>query len=350
MRGAEPEVSFSSTPPTVVVDHHERLARGLDMWCDGTIGIHRAGGSALAVSPNGGCLARHDLSSGGLEAPPVVADQSIAAMRGPWDHASGGPLLAAPDGDDLLLVYHGETFADGDAHDYYSFLGMARSSDGGGVFEDLGPVVRLDHAMDDPNRPRPIEVGSGSPVLHDGWLYLYFQDRSIREIRKNLCVARAPLGRVWEAARRGEAPELWKYHAGCWESSGLDGPADDLMPGRFPPVLWSDTAWVEVLERFMVVYATVTAVVGGVAEWMHMASFSTDGVSWGPPHPLYSRPVIGEILYLTIDSTGPDQRRIDGTTFDVYRIWSDRSWRWHNARLEKVTVHLDVSGPRAGEV
>jgi hypothetical protein len=88
------------------------------------------------------------------------------------------------------------------------------------------------------------------------------------------------------------------------------------------------------------VYSTVTSVVGGLAEWMHFAALSPDGVNWGQPRPLYSRPVIGEILYLSIDSTGQDQRRIEGTGFDLYRIWSDRRWRWHNARLEKVHVTI----------
>ena len=335
-------MKFRASAPEVLVDHRDRVAAGLGMWCDGTMGFHRGHPRSLAVSPNGGRLAIHDLFVG-LGAPPIAADQAISSMRGPWDHASGGPLLSDAGTGHLLLVYHGETFTDGDPHDYYSFLGLAHSMDGGLSFHDLGPVVRLEHPEEDPLRPRPVEIGSGSPVVHDGWLYLYFQDRGIREVRRNLCVARAELSEVWRAAGRTQAPEFAKYHDGTWSSPGLGGPADDLMPGRFPPVLWSDTAWVDSLERFMIVYSTVTAVVGGVAEWMHMASFSTDGVTWGPPHSVYGRPVIGEILYLTIDSVGAEQRHIERPAFDIYRTWSDRSWRWDHARLERVRVEFEQS-------
>jgi hypothetical protein len=325
----------------VVVDHDERVESGLDLWCDGTMGIHRTDGRTLVVSPNGGRLAHHDLSGGDFAHALLCSESSIRGHRGPWDHASGGPLLASPDGADLLLVYHGETFTDGEAHDYYSFLGMARSVDGGRRFDDLGPVVRLHHRVDDPQRPRPVEIGSGSPVVHDGWLHLYFQDRTVHEVSSSLSVARARLDDVWDAVRADRAPSFTKYHGGRWSSPGLDGPADDLLSGCFPPALWSDTAWVDVLDCFLVLYSTVTSVVGGLAEWMHFAALSRDGVTWGQPRPLYSRPVIGEILYLSIDSTGQDQRRIEGTGFDLYRIWSDRRWRWHNARLERVRVEFD---------
>jgi hypothetical protein len=334
------EAVLTASPPVVVLGHRERLARGLDHWCDGTMGIHRNESRTLVVSPNGQQLARHDLMHGGFRHGLIAPNQDLQDPTGPWDHASGGPVLCDEATGDLLLVYHGETFADGDPRRYRSFIGLARSVDDGCTFHDLGPVVRFGYPDDDPDRCRPVEIGSGSPVVHDGWLYLFFQDRGIHEIRCNLSAARVSLDALYAATRRGRVPTLHKYHRSSWASPGLDGPADDLFPGRRPPVLWSDTAYVESLGSFLVVYATVS-LVDGEAEWMHMASLSRDAVTWGPGIPLYGEPVRGEILYVTIDSGGSDQRRIEGNSFHLYRVWSDRRWRWDHARLERVRVGIE---------
>lgn len=331
-------IELSASAPVVVSGHSGRAEQGLTFWCDGTMGIVRRPASTIAISPNGPNLARHELTAGGFATGLLSADQPIQELKGHWDHASGGPLLVDHEAHQLVLIYHGETFADGDPQRYRSFIGMAVSTDDGRTFQDVGPVLTVARPVTGPGGSQPVELGSGSPVIHEGYVYLYFQDRSIREIYKNLCVARAPLAAVFGATRRRQSPVFLKFHEGSFTSPGLDGEADDLMPSRMPPVLWSDTAYVSHRRCFMVVYATVTCVVDGDAHWMHMASFSTDGVTWGPPTPLYDEPVLAEILYVTIDSGGSDQRTIEGPGFDLYRLWSDRSWRWDNARLERVRI------------
>jgi hypothetical protein len=102
-------------------------------------------------------------------------------------------------------------------------------------------------------------------------------------------------------------------------------------------VVWFDTAFVEPLERTLLVYST-SWLVDGVPHWMHMASSSADGLHWSAPVPLLDAPVTDEIIYLTIDSGGPDQRTITGDSFDVYRTRSTTPYRWDHAWLERVHV------------
>lgn len=325
--------------PTTVVDHVTRTADGLLHWVDGTMGFHRHGGGTTVIAPNGGRLARHRLTSPGFDSKPVATNDRIGGQVSPADHASGGPLHFDERSGQLLLSYHGETFTNGDPSDYYAFVGMAVSDDHGATFEDLGRIVTSPLDEHDPYRSRPVDVGSGAFVARDGWFLVYFQDRGNGPSRRRLSVARAPVDDVLAAARERRPPAFVKYHDGRWEQPGCGGQSAELLPDT-PWLVWFDTAFVEPFGCVLLVYST-SWLAGGKPRWMHMAALSRDGLHWSTPVPLLDAPVTDEIIYLTIDSGGPDQRTITGNSFDVYRTRSTTPYRWDHAWLERVHVTIE---------
>lgn len=344
-----PRVAFAASAPVTVLDHADRQHLGLHFWVDGTMGFHRQAGRTTVISPNGGRIARHVLGTGGFAGGVQDTHLEIGGARRRLDHASGGPLYHDEASGLLLLVYHGESFANGDPDDFYAFIGMAVSDDTGASFTDLGAIITSELAEDDPDRPRPFDVGSGAYVARDGWFLVYFHERGSqgRVRRRNLLVARAPIAEVVEAARQRQTPTFVKYFEGRFTEPGLGGLASELIPHAAHPVLWFDTAWIEAIDSVLLVHSTVAMQPDGVAGWNHAAALSRDGLNWGPATCLYDRPTSDELIYLTIDSGGPDQRRITGDTFDLYRVRSSTRFRWDDARLEKVAVSWQPTGSAA---
>ncbi len=331
-------VRFRSTPATTVVSHEDRIAAGLDHWVYGSMGILRTNDRTLAIAPNGPRLARHDLAAGGFVGGLVSASDTIAGLGPDVAHASGGPLFHDRPTGLTMLVYHGETFADGDPTDYWAFLGMAVSQDEGTTFTDLGRILTSTIADSRSAGPRPVEVGPGGFVIRNGWWYLYFQDRAIDHIRVNLGVARARVDAVLAAVAAGRAPTFHKFARGRWDQPGLGGVADDLFAGRKHPVLWYDVAHLAAIDATLVVYSSVRRVKSGAYEWLHLGAVSHDGIHFSEAAPLSPDSHGDELLYLTIDSGGPDQRVIRGDRFDLYRVQSTERFRWNGAHLERFEV------------
>jgi hypothetical protein len=336
-----PNVTFHAGAPTTMVTHAARIAAGLDHWVDGTMGLHRHDGLTTVVAPNGPRIARHRLTAGQFEEGPVAVDDRIAGELVASDHASGGPLYYDERHGQVLLFYHGETFTDGDAADYYAFIGLAVSDDHGATFDDLGRIITSPLGEDDPDRGRPVDVGSGAYVVRDGWFLAYFQDRGNGPTRRRLSVARARVDDVVDAARERRTPRFTKLHDGRWDEPGCGGRSSELLDTGNLWVVWFDTATIEPLGCVLLVYST-SWLVDAVPHWMHMAALSRDGLGWTAPVPLLAEPVTDEIIYLTIDSGGPDQRTITGPTFDVYRTRAASPYRWDDAWLERITVAYDL--------
>jgi hypothetical protein len=339
-------IRFEVGPAEVVATADQRRAAGLHHWVDGTLGIDRTvAGAPLVIAPNGPHLARHRLGPDGLVAGLEVAEQEILGLADGIDHASGGPLHRDPETGTLLLVYHGERFANGDPADYWSFLGLAASHDDGRTFHDLGPILTSPSGEGDDGRHRPVEVGPGGFVVRDGWWHLYFLDRANVSATLHLGVARASVDDVRAAVAAGRAPRFAKYRDGAFAEPGLGGGAGELLPAVDGRPLWFDVAWIPAVGATLLVYATAARGPDGRPHWYHRARLSVDGVAWGEPVDLGPEAVGGERLYVTVDSGGADQRRIDGDGFDLYRVVSDGGgYRWDDARLERVPVRISGSG------
>ncbi len=335
---------FRASPPETLVTSVERGAVGLHHWVDGTMGFLRDQGRTTVVAPNGPRLARHDLTTGTFVTGLLAADDTIEGLGPDVDHASGGPLHRDPDTGTVVLVYHGETFVGGAPELFRSFLGMAVSHDDARTFTDLGPIVTTPVPAPDDHEAhrRPVDVGPGGFVVRDGWFQLYFQDRGILETRLNLGTARARLDDIVHAAGHGRPPTFQKYFEGTWTEPGLGGRATDLLPDHRCRVVWFDVAHLVALDATLCVFSTVRRAAGGVGhEWVHLGAVATDGLDFSTPVPIEDAGDPAELIYLTLDSGGPDQRRIEGNRFDIYRVRSTRPYRWDDARLERVRVTWD---------
>lgn len=331
-------VTFVESAPVVVADEPARRAAGLTYWIDGTIGFHRDGDRSLAVAPNGPDLAVHDVAGadliGGLRDP----CQQIIGVPERIRHASGGPILADPDSDRIILVYHGETFSDDDPTDFYSFIGMA-VQEGSGRFADLGPIVVSDTSEHDPGRHRPVEVGPGACIVVDGWLMVFFGERHRWGVRQHLGVARARFAEVLDTAGQRRAPVFSKFTGSGWDEPGIGGRSADLFATTSLPVMWPDFARIELLDAYVCVFSTLKWNRAGWA-WMHATSLSADGIHWSRPELLSKEPLEGEALYLSIDSGGSAPRTVDGDHFDLYRVRAASSFRWADALVERVVVRF----------
>lgn len=338
------EVVVQASEPEVVATAHERRQAGLDLWVDGTMGIHRFGGSALVVAPNGPRLARHLVPSGAVGANLIggvqACAESIRGLPADVDHASGGALYRDGSTGLLLLLYHGERFLDGDAEDFYSFLGMSVSGDDGWTFHDLGPVITSELGEHDPRRSGPVELGPGSLVRRGDDFLLYFHDRSPRIVRRNLSVASAPVEAVLRAARRGQAPEFHKWNGVGFLEPGIGGTSAELFELHRGWIAWYDVLRLENLGMLAVVYSTIRQPQAPQRVWSNAITFSEDGLTWSDPVLFGEDPTAREMLYLTVDSGSADQHVSHDGRFDLYRNWCTTPFRWDDARLERIRVEV----------
>ena len=118
-------------------------------------------------------------------------------------------------------------------------------------------------------------------------------------------------------------------------ADGSTGLSFQLERDHVPPV-WPPEPGAQQMQQHL------DFLVDGVPQWMHMASLSHDGLRWSSPVPLLDAPVTDEVIYLTLDSGGPDQRMITGDSFDIYRTRSSTPYRWDDAWLERVHVTFDL--------
>lgn len=337
---------MSVSAPTVVATAAQRRSVGLHFWCDGTMGIHRREGQVVVVAPNGPRVARHvvtppsDDLAGRLLAAVVETRQGIDGLPADVDHASGGPLYHVVGSDQLILVYHGERFRNGDPTRFESFLGLAVSEDTGRTFVDLGPVVTVESGC---ARRESVDVGSGALIVRDGWMRLYFQDRGIHELRRNLSVARASIEEVVACAQDRRSPTFHKYDGRGWEQPGIGGDSAELLdPGR-GRAAWFDAIRLEHLGLDAIVFSTVERVADGVALWNHALTSSVDGLVWSDPVRLLASPEPAEMLYVTLDSGEWDQRRTTTGEFDLYRTRATTPFRWDDACVERIRVRVEAT-------
>jgi hypothetical protein len=326
--------------PEVVADDVLRRAAGRTYWPDGTLGFARGSdGDVRCWAPDGRLLLRPD-GSGPVEGPPtrvLTGPHRIQATRDPADYASGGPVLDVGDGV-LAMVWHGEEHVGGDPEDFWGFLGLARSTDGGETFHDLGRILTPHIRASSPRRVLHVEVGGGSCALDDdGHLRVYYRDTldtGSSAPALGLSAARVPWDDLVAAVHDGRAPDLHKRHDGTWSQPGLGGEADDLLPKGV-----SLPRWFDVVRHDGVGWLMVGT--GGLAvDWAYVVRTSDDGLEWSDGE-LLGEPVRdAEVLYLTLsgDDLGDSRRAAD----DLW-LWRTRSadaagGRWDDARLERLRL------------
>ncbi len=250
------------------------------------------------------------------------------------DYVGGGPVYRVPEGEpgagDLLIVYHAER----PANPFWSWLGLAKSSDEGQTWTDLGLIIGGTHPFDPQGH---LEIGDGDlvvaadPKTNKKFFYIYFGTDTTF-----LSVARAPYEELLTAiftedsATMPATGRFHKYNNGAWSSSGLDGPATELFPGATsqtdgdPQVKWSAYR-----QRFIAIEDNGQYIAYGE---------SVDGLNWPPMQVIFgTNPQTAIYFYATPVGLGDDPDVL-GSTFYVYYTDWPQGISWQPATLNRLTV------------
>jgi len=255
------------------------------------------------------------------------------------NYVGGGPVYRIPDGEpgagDLLIVYHVER----PANVFWSWLGLAKSSDEGQTWQDLGLIISGTHPY---NPQGQLDIGDGNlvvatdPATHQKYFYVYFGTDTTY-----LSAARAPYDELLCAIFMAESEKMpatgrfHKYYNGAWNSAGLDGPATELFPAVTgetdgdPQVKWSSYR-----NRFIAIEDNGQYIAYGE---------SADGLHWPPMQVVLGMnpqtPVYG---YATPVGTGDDPAILGDTFYVYYMDWA-QGVAWQPATLNRLTLTTAAS-------
>lgn len=260
-----------------------------------------------------------------------------------YGYMGGGPVYQVPEGmtgaGDLLVTYHAELPIDA----LYAALGLAKSTDNGQHWTDLGEIVRLNQAYE--VGLDGWEIGDGPLVLSpDGkYFYLYFPDWMANgtlhtttsagvDTTTRVSVARAPVSSVLEAAFGSERPHtvpFEKFYKGNWDlQPGLGGASTDLMPNNSSQERgYIDIHYNSALQRYVMIISNDTT--------FYYAE-SIDALNWTPITVLGT---FGPIAaYPTAVGFGDDPHVL-GKSFYVYftHLPTDGTG-WTNGALRRLTL------------
>lgn len=249
------------------------------------------------------------------------------------DYVGGGPVYRVPEGEpgagSLLLVYHAER----PANPFWSWLGLARSTDEGLSWQDLGLIV----GGTQPYNPNGANnMGDGNllvatdAVTQQKYFYIYFGTENTY-----LSVARASYEELLGAISTNGADmpakgRFRKYYNGHWNSPGLDGKAAEIFPAVTsqtdgdPQVKWSAYR-----HRFIAIEDNGQYIAYGE---------SVDGLHWPPMQVILgTNPQIPVYAYATPVGIGDDPAILGDTFYVYYTDWS-KGVSWQPATLNRLTV------------
>jgi hypothetical protein len=345
--GFAPSSRFTYNTPSVLVGDAARKADGLNLWLDGNLGLFERGGQIFSISPNGPDTARitadgQDIYGTVNDANILIQNQAISS-----DHSSGGPVYYDEPNDRLLMFYHGEIH-DPDPSDFYSYIGLAQSYDGGATFEDLGQIIRARIDITDPDRSGAVEMAGAPYIIRDGYFYVYYKDKLEDNSVVNVGVARAAVADVLADADNDTVGTWTKYYNNSFSEPGIGGIPQNVLAGQ-PNAVWFDVAYSQVLDEYIMVYSHNSG-----QQYTHLITTSSDGLTWNSPNLLYETASSYEEPYVTI--TSPDfsnQRNIAGNSFYLLRTISASAFtgfRWDNAWVEQNEIQINSQTPDEGEV
>lgn len=356
---ARRETAFHALPAGIIPDPGEWPYFA---WPDTPVGVARTrdGSGYLFFGSDGGCHLNCSgknsrggsitVSTGTLDHPlgtppgdpnPPVHEFLIpnsSNLPDDFDYVGGGPVYRIPDGEpgagDLLIVYHAER----PANPFWSWLGLAKSSDEGETWQDLGLIISGTHPY---NANGALDIGDGTLVANDPetgqkYFYIYFGTDTTY-----LSVARAPYDELLcaifmaDPARMPATGRFHKYYEGQWSSAGLDGPASELFPAVTgetdgdPQVFWSSYR-----RRFIAIEDNGQYIAYGE---------SVDGLHWPAMQVLLGTnpqtPVYG---YANAVGLGADPTILGATFYSYYTAWP-QGVSWQPATLNRLTITTAAS-------
>lgn len=324
-------------------------ASGMTAWVDGTMGVVNNGSSYTFIAPNVNKTARTVGTLDNPVATSVSGSISIGSMKNTYDYAAGGPVYKDPTSGALLMVYHAEIWPGGNYAAFYSLLGMAKSTDDGATWTDLGEIIRLDINYATSGNPA-MDLQGGSFVVKDGYFYVYYKEYPDTLATPHLAVARASVSSVVAAAVNTTNVVSWtKYYNGSWSEPGIGGHADNLWPGAPNDWEWSAVSYNTYLQKFIFVTNQFTSLPS--AYWTRMIYMdSSDGITWSTPQTLWED-AGHEDTYMTIVGLGKDPNT-SGAQFYVY--YNSSQWkggsRWNGNYLARKLISLTTPVVRGSSI
>jgi len=301
-------------------------------WSDGTLGVLKEGSDYVFFGARSGPLLEMTTVAktvGTLDNPvakSVNLGTVIQNMKNEYTYAAGGPVYRDPETGNLLLFYHAEKRFGNLGHQFWALLGMAKSTDGGNTWYDLGEIYTPEYEYSEGPEALGFDSGSGPYlIIHDDdddkdYFYVYGDDRRSDGKIVGLTVARAPVEAVVEAANAGTVTEWFKYHNGEWNEPGLGGRASCIeddgnkTPGELQ-YRWVDIAYSEYLDMYV---AALSAVSPRGRDAVYLM-FSPDGLNdWSERILIAEEDGIQH--YTTIVGTGDDPKVLGGQFYVYYPV------------------------------
>ena len=311
-------------------------------WPDGGMGILKSGAVYTFFAANDGNLKR---CVGTLDNPGDCGGREsirIGGLKSALDYAGGGPVYRDPATNTLLMIYHGERWKAGSGgRAFYGTLGLAKSSDGGATWADLGEIV-TPHVPPEAVLERGAlwDAGGGAYLTIDGYFYVYFRDLMRSGEAAELAVARARVADVVEDAIARDRAAPWrKYRDGAWEEPGLGGRSSPLEADN-QLAAWLGVSYNAYLGRYIMI-AFGRPWPATTLYWLE----SSDGLTWTSRTRLVEDPK--QKLYVTLVGLGDDPR-VTGRSFYVYYVSSAQAAAGGNRNLDGVLVRRLVTLGAAG--
>jgi hypothetical protein len=301
-------------------------------WPDGPFGVLESGGRYAFFATDGGnhrngkagsmtmtfgSLADPLGSGSGRDAPIDVAienDLGLNPKHGAYSYLGGGPVYLVPPGlpgaGNLLTVYHAERNTTGTGG-FYSLLGLARSTDGGHSWHDLGEIVEANQPYRRDLEGYDIGVSQLVTDPTGTYFYVYFPDW-IENGTANpttvtiMSVARVELRTLLAAAFATQPtalPAFSKRYDGAWRQPGINGRSTDLEPGSTPGD--PSVTYSAYLKRYVVVADDTEVISYGE---------SPDGIAWTSRPTLITAP---NKVYARAVGIGADPNSL-GRQFYIY--------------------------------
>jgi len=316
-------------------------------WPDGSIGVLKSGSVYTFYAANGHGHSTPDGQTrrvtGTLDNPLADGEASlpIEDLLDDFNYIGGGPIYTGSSGL-MLMFYHSERWPGGNGKLFWASIGLAKSTDGGDTWTDLGLII-THHTPYNPSATYNTEIGSGAFIIKrekDGgdYFYSYFMNRLGNGADfnyANVSVARARVSDVVSAATANTAPVFKKYCKGSvtggtfrgscakaqspWGEPGLGGLSSPLEAANMDAI-FATVSYNSYLKKYILVGNANQANFDWPASDIIYLE-SKDGLKWSG-----RKSVVNEenklAFYPTIIDPGPDPR-VTGPGFYVYYVFSN---------------------------